>query len=229
MLAKCTGEFVGTYLLILTVGCNVLGGSGMWAGVSIACVLMVAIYALGGISGGNFNPAVSVALGVSQSMGGPGLDWATVGIYSVVQSVAGVSAGLSYAAIFNDTFNLGPAKGFNGFHAGLCELLYSFMLCFVVLNVAAAKKNAQEKNQYYALAIGFVVIAGAYGAGAVSGGCFNPAVALGIDMSSAFLGFGWCVPYIGCELRSALLSQQYSSRSSALMTLEARKEQLLSL
>jgi len=206
MLAKCTGEFVGTYLLILTVGCNVLGGSGMWAGVSIACVLMVAIYALGGISGGNFNPAVSVALGVSQSMGGPGLDWGTVGIYSVVQSVAGVSAGLSYAAIFNDTFNLGPAKGFNGFHAGLCELLYSFMLCFVVLNVAAAKKNAQEKNQYYALAIGFVVIAGAYGAGAVSGGCFNPAVALGIDMSSAFLGFGWCVPYIGFELLGAVLA-----------------------
>jgi len=206
MLAKCTAEFVGTFLLILTVGCNVLGGSGMWAGVSIACVLMVSIYSLGGISGANFNPAVSTALGISKAMGGPGLDWATVGIYSAVQSVAGVAAALSYAAIFNDTFNLAPAKGFNGFHAGLCELLYTFMLCFVVLNVAAAKKNAQEKNQYYGLAIGFVIIAGAYGAGAVSGGCFNPAVALGIDMSSAWLGFGWCLHYIACELVGAALA-----------------------
>ena len=102
-----------------------------------------------------------------------------MGIYSGVQSVAGVAAALSYAALFGESFNLAPAKGFNGFHAGLCELLYTFMLCFVVLNVAAAKKNVQEKNQYYGLAIGFVIIAGAYGAGAVSGGCFNPAVALG--------------------------------------------------
>merc|ERR1740138_1199977 len=74
------------------------------------------------------------------------------------------------------------------------------------MNVAAAKKNVQEKNQYYGLAIGFVIVAGAYGAGAVSGGCFNPAVALGIDVSSAGLGFGWCGPYILFELVGAGLA-----------------------
>ena len=74
------------------------------------------------------------------------------------------------------------------------------MLTFVVMNVAAAKKNVSEKNQYYGMAIAFTVLAGAYGAGAVSGGCFNPAVALGIDVSSAGVGFGWCVPYILFEL-----------------------------
>jgi len=206
MATKCTAEFVGTFLLIFTVGCNVLGGSGVWAGVSIACVLMVSIYAMGGISGGNFNPAVSVALGISQSMGGPGLDWQTVGMYSSVQSLAGVVAALCYSALFGESFNLAPAKGFSWHHAGVCELLYTFMLCFVVLNVAAAKKNVQEKNQYYGLAIGFVIVAGAYGAGAVSGGCFNPAVALGIDVSSAGLGFGWCGPYIIFELLGAGLA-----------------------
>merc|ERR1719197_2201565 len=127
-------------------------------------------------------------------------------MYSTVQSLAGVVAALCYAALFGESFNLAPAKGFSWHHAGVCELLYTFMLCFVVLNVAAAKKNVQEKNQYYGLAIGFVIIAGAYGAGAVSGGCFNPAVALGIDMSSAWLGFGWCLPYIGCELAGAALA-----------------------
>eukprot|EP00441_Pelagodinium_beii_P019355 CAMPEP_0197668156 /NCGR_PEP_ID=MMETSP1338-20131121/68415_1 /TAXON_ID=43686 ORGANISM="Pelagodinium beii, Strain RCC1491" /NCGR_SAMPLE_ID=MMETSP1338 /ASSEMBLY_ACC=CAM_ASM_000754 /LENGTH=456 /DNA_ID=CAMNT_0043247527 /DNA_START=15 /DNA_END=1385 /DNA_ORIENTATION=- len=204
--SKMAAEFVGTYLLIFTVGCNVLSGSGMWAAVSIACVLMVAIYSLGGISGANFNPAVSVALGISKSMGGPGLDWETVGIYSGVQCAAGVLAALSYTMLFNNSFNLQPAKGFGGDHAGLCELLYTFMLCFVVLNVAVARKNAQEQGQYYGLAIGFVIIAGAFGAGAVSGGCFNPAVALGIDISSLYYGFGWCIPYIVCELVGAALA-----------------------
>jgi len=58
--AKLLSEFVGTFLLVLTVGCNVLGGNGTWGGVSIAFVLMISIYAMGGISGANFNPAVSV-------------------------------------------------------------------------------------------------------------------------------------------------------------------------
>jgi len=206
MTEKCFAEFLGTFLLIFTVGCNVLSGSGVWAGVSIACVLMVAIYALGGISGGNFNPAVSVALGVSKSMGGPGLDWPTVGSYGAVQTAAGIAAGLCYSMLFGSSFNLAPAKGFGWQHACASELLYTFMLCFVVLNVAAAKKNVAEQNQYYGLAIGFVVIAGAYGAGAVSGGCFNPAVALGVDTSSAGLGFGWCGPYIVFELFGAFLA-----------------------
>ena len=203
MVAQCTAEFVGTFLLILTVGCNVLGGNAAWAGVSIAFVLMVSIYALGGISGANFNPAVSVTLGISKSIGGPGMDWTTVGIFAGTQCAAGVLAGVCYSLLFGQSFNLAPAKGFSWYHAGLCELLYTFMLTFVVMNVAVAKKNAAEKNQYYGMAIAFTVVAGAYGAGAVSGGCFNPAVALGIDLSSAGLGFGWSLVYIAFELLGA--------------------------
>eukprot|EP00930_Biecheleria_cincta_P042798 TRINITY_DN2944_c0_g3_i1.p1 TRINITY_DN2944_c0_g3~~TRINITY_DN2944_c0_g3_i1.p1 ORF type:complete len:459 (+),score=94.61 TRINITY_DN2944_c0_g3_i1:76-1452(+) len=206
MTAKCTSEFVGTFLLVFTVGCNVLGGNAVWAGVSIAAVLMVAIYALGGISGANFNPAVSLTLGISKAMGGPGLDWKTVATYSVVQVSAGIAAACCYSVLLGENFNLTPAPGFLWYHAGLCELLYTFMLCFVVLNVAAARKNEHENNQYYGVAIGFVIIAGAYGAGAVSGGCFNPAVALSIDLSSTGLGFGWCVPYVIFEAAGALMA-----------------------
>merc|ERR1719263_256256 len=89
---------------------------------------------------------------------------------------------------------------------GLCETLYTFMLCFVVLNVAAARKYTETGNEWYGLAIGFVIVAGAYGAGAVSGGCFNPAVAIGIDTSSAGLGFGWCLPYAIAEIIGAALA-----------------------
>merc|ERR1719393_804440 len=78
------------------------------------------------------------------------------------------------------------------------------MLCFVVLNVATAGKNAG--NQFFGLAIGFVIIAGGYAAGGISGGAFNPAVALGIDVSSAGLGFGWSFAYAGYELIGAALA-----------------------
>jgi len=202
MSQRCIAEFVGTFLLVFTVGCNVLGKTPVWAGVSIACVLMVSIYACGKISGGNFNPAVSVALGLSKAMGGPGMSWREVGIYCAVQILAGIVASFSYAILFWNAFNLAPSKGFGGLAAGLCEFLYTFMLCFVVLNVAASKDA--DGKQFYGLAIGFVIIAGAYGAGAVSGGCFNPAVAIGIDTSSAGLGFGWCIAYTLFELLGAV-------------------------
>lgn len=197
--AQYVAEFIGTYMLVLTVGCNVLTGSPIWAVTSIACTLMVMIYALGNISGANFNPAVSVALLVCGELEAP-----KAAIYIVVQILGGVLAGLSYGLALWDVFNLAPTPGFNLFQAGLAELIYTWMLCFVVLNVAASKRSGP--NEYFGLAIGFVVVAGGYGAGHISGGCFNPAVALGIDLSSAGLGFGWSLVYVVFELVGAVLA-----------------------
>ena len=73
------------------------------------------------ISGANFNPAVSVTLGISRALGGPGLDWKTVGIYSGVQCAGGITAAVCYSLLFGQSFNLAPAKGFSWYHAGLCE------------------------------------------------------------------------------------------------------------
>jgi len=200
--ATYIAEFVGTFLLVFTVGCNVLTGSPVWAATSIACVLMVSIYALGGVSGANFNPAVSLTLGLSNKM-----EWKEVGIYCVVQILAGITAGLAYGAMLNDVFNLEPAKGFGWWEAALAEVLYTCMLCFVVLNCAAANKNGcGTGNQFYGLAIGFVIVAGGYGAGHISGGAFNPAVALGIDVSSAFLGFFWGPVYCVYEVIGACIA-----------------------
>lgn len=206
--AKYVAEFVGTFLLVFTVGCNVSQivflenkTHGTWAGLSIACVLMVSIYALGGVSGANFNPAVSFALALSKQ-----LEWVTAGIYIVVQLIAGICAGLSYLALYGDSFNLAPAGDYGVLQAGTAELTYTFMLCFVVLNVACSPKSGNSPNQFYGLAIGFVIVAGAYGAGAISGGCFNPAVAFGIDISSAHKGFGWSFVYLIFELIGAALA-----------------------
>jgi len=198
--AKYIAEFVGTFMLVFTIGCNVLTVQPVWGAVSIACVLTVMIYALGSSSGANFNPAVSVALGCANK-----LPWNEVAIYSVTQIAGGVVAGGLYLAMFGKSFNLAPAKGHTMIQAGLAELLYTFMLCFVVLNVAASNKHA-GKNQFYGLAIGFVIVAGGYAAGGISGGCFNPAVAIGIDVASAMFGVYYCAVYTVFELIGAGLA-----------------------
>merc|ERR1719158_457258 len=104
--------------------------------------------------------------------------------------------------------DLGPSKGFGWLELGVVEALYTCMLCFVVLNCAASKKNnpPDNGNQFYGLAIGFVIVAGGYAGGPISGGAFNPAVAFGIDVSSAGLGFGWCFAYLGYEMIGAGLA-----------------------
>jgi len=198
--AKHSAEFVGTFMLVFTIGCNVLSGQPVWGGVSIACVLTVMIYALGKSSGANFNPAVSFALGIAKK-----LEWQDVVTYSVTQIVAGILAGFCYLGTFGDSFNLEPTKGHTMIQAGLAELLYTFMLCFVVLNVACSNKHAGVE-QFYGIAIGFVIVAGAYSGGSVSMGCFNPAVAFGIDVSSAHLGVHYCFVYTVFELIGAALA-----------------------
>ena len=87
------GEFVGTYLLIFTIGCNVLTGNAVWGGVSIAMIF-----------------AVSLALALSQAAGGPGIDMKTAGPYMVVRLAAGIAASLNYSALFWDTFNWPPRR-----------------------------------------------------------------------------------------------------------------------
>lgn len=192
---RYVAEFLGTFMLVFSVGCNVLVGSKTWGVTSIASTLMVLIYALAGVSGANFNPAVSFALGLSSK-----LPWIDVAIYMCVQLAAGICAGFSYVCVLGERNQLAIADGHNWIQAGLAELLYTFMLTFVVLNVACSKAH-EGKNQFYGLAIGFTVVAGGYGAGAISGGCFNPAIALGIDSTEPqYSEFGTALMYIAFEL-----------------------------
>merc|ERR1719178_613046 len=133
------------------------------------------------------------------------MEWGEVAIYAVTQLVGGICAGGLYFGMFGKSFNLAPTKGHSMIQAGVAELLYTFMLCFVVLNVAASNKHG-GKDQFYGLAIGFVIVAGAYSGGAVSMGCFNPAVAFGIDVSSAYHGVKYCFVYTAFELVGAALA-----------------------
>jgi len=197
---NCISEFLGTFILVATVGANVLTGSSTWAVLSIASSLMVAIFALASVSGANFNPAVSLALFLNGSMKA-----SEMAMYMVSQLAGGITAALCATAAFGEFSNFGPAGKYTWVEAGIAETLYTFMLCFVVLRAAVADCNPST-NEYFAVAIGFVVVAGGYAAGGISGGAFNPAVAFGLDVASAHLGVKYCFVYTGFELLGAALA-----------------------
>jgi aquaporin Z len=79
------------------------------------------------------------------------------------------------------------ATSFSGREIGaafVAELLFTYALAYVVLNVATSKSHPD--NQFYGLAIGFTVLTGAVAVGGVSGGAFNPAVTVGIMVMGLF-------------------------------------------
>jgi aquaporin Z len=167
-------ELIGTFALVFTVGCTVLGGKpGVVAPLAIGSVLMVMVFAGGHISGGHYNPAVSLAVLVRGRL--PIKDLAP---YWAAQLIGGLLAAVA-ARYITDTH--GPTTTFHGRDIGvalLAEFLFTFFLAYVVLNVATSKDHPD--NSFYGLAIGFTVMVGAFAVGPFSGGAFNPAVALGL-------------------------------------------------
>jgi len=197
--ARLVAECFGTFMLVFTVFCNVLGDSSpAFAAMSIGSVLMVLIYSLGDTSGAHLNPAVTVAISLAQQQ-----KWTTSGCYISVQVLGGVLASMTANAIFGSTFELIPAPGYSYLQAGICESLFTLMLCFVVLNTACSRASAG--TQYFGLAIGHVIWAGGYAAGGISGANFNPAVSLAIDIGAGMVP-KWSLAYTGFQLLGASLA-----------------------
>ena len=170
---KYITEFIGTFFLVLTVGCAVvIGGTGVIAPLAIGSILTVMIYAGGHVSGGHYNPAVT--LGVFLRGRCPKSD---VVPYMVAQFAAAALAAVALNYL-KGAPNPSPMVLRTG-PALLAEFIYTFALVYVVLNSATAKANAG--NSFYGLAIGFTVMSGAFAVGSISSAAFNPAVALGIS------------------------------------------------
>jgi aquaporin Z len=178
-MAKYLVEFIGTFFLVLTIGCTTIAPdtAGVMAPLAIGSVLMVMIFAGGHVSGAHYNPAVTLAVFLRGKC--PAGD---VIPYIVAQVVAaGVAAGIVRFLKGNPAVT--PLEP-DVMKALAAEFLFTFALCYVVLNVATAK--ATSGNSFYGLAIGFTVLAGAYSVGAISGGAFNPAVAVGATILGSF-------------------------------------------
>lgn len=168
-------EFIGTFFLMLTVGMTVVNTSHpeYWAPVAIGTILAVMIFAGGHVSGGHYNPAVSLAVFLRKK-----ISFENMLIYWIVQIAGAVLA--SFITIYLKGEASSTPLHPDVLKALLAEFLFSYALCFVVLNVATVKATAG--NSYFGWAIGFTVLVGAYAVGAISGGAFNPAVALGITI-----------------------------------------------
>jgi aquaporin Z len=171
---KYITELVGTFFLVFTIGCTVImGGAGVIPPLAIGSALMVMIYAGGHISGGHYNPAVTLGVWIRGRC--PSKDvvpyWISQLLGAALASAAvGFLKGIT--AVPSSKINAGPAL--------LAEFLFTFALVYVVLNVATAKATAG--NSFYGLAIGFTVLTGAFAVGGISRGAFNPAVAFGISL-----------------------------------------------
>ncbi len=172
---KYVYEFIGTFFLVLTIGMTVLNpnSSGLLVPLAIASILAAMVFAGGHVSGGHYNPAVSLAVFLRKR-----LSFNDLILYWVVQLAAGVAAAF-IVLYLKGVAAVTPLEP-DPIKALLAEFLFTFALCFVVLNVATSK--ATIGNSYFGWAIGFTVLAGAYAVGAVSSAAFNPAVALGITL-----------------------------------------------
>jgi len=164
-------EGIGTFFLVLVIGLTVIApGAGAMAPLAIGATLMVMVYAGGPISGGHYNPAVTLGVWLRGAC-----DTKVVPIYMAAQVMGAVLAALVVRLCKPVEFV--TALRLDALSALVVELLFTFALVYVVLHVATSKKTAG--NSYFGLAIGFTVTAGAYAAGHISGAAFNPAVALG--------------------------------------------------
>ena len=174
---KLVVEFVGMFLFMFTVGMATnKAGAGALAPLAIGSALMVMVFAGGNVSGGHFNPAVSTAVFLRGRM-----LTNEFAAYVATQCIAAVVAGLAVRYVGGREAHTVVAS--NG-KMLVAEFIFTFALAWVVLHVATA--SGTDGNSFYGLAIGFTVVVGAFAVGGISGGAFNPAIALGAMVTGLF-------------------------------------------
>ena len=174
-LRSALAELVGTFIFVFAIISAVNSGS-PFTPLAIGFALMIMVYATGHISGAHLNPAVSVGVWLRGA-----IDLVGMLFYIVAQLVGAALAALVTFALYPAAteslqVDVGPAF--------LVEALWTFVLVYVVLNVATSKDH--PNNSFYGLAIGSTVFVGAVAFGSISGGGFNPAVALGLAITGQF-------------------------------------------
>ncbi|HQY04921.1 MAG TPA: aquaporin [Lacunisphaera sp.] len=196
-------EFIGTFFLVFTIGMSVIApGAGDLAPFAIAAALMVMVYAGGHVSGGHYNPAVTVGVWLRGKC--PAADVVPyIGAQVAAAAVASFAVKALKTGLVTKAAALGGALTPAILPALLAEFLFTFALVWVVLNVATAKGTAG--NSFYGAAIAFTVLAGALAVGSISGGAFNPAVALGLCLMG-LVGWGSLWIYLVACFAAAIVA-----------------------
>lgn len=187
-------EFLGTFFLVLTIAFT--GNP-----VAIGAILAVMVYVGGPLSGGHYNPAVTLSVLLNKK-----ITAMNALVYIFFQIVGALAASITFFGINGSLFIPQPGADIGFTTAFILEMLFTFLLCFVVLNVTSSKTKG---NQYFGFAIGTTVGVGALVAGPLSGAVFNPAVALGsilIDINNLNFHANTIVLYTLAPLFGALVA-----------------------
>ena len=161
-------EFLGTFFLVLIIGLS-------QNPVPIGLGLAVLVYMGAHISGAHYNPVVSLAMLINDQ-----IELKEFSFYLASQLLGSVVATYFIMLLGNDFEVISNTNDISSFF--VAEILFTFLLVFVILNVALNKNL--EGNQFYGLAIGLTVTAGAFTVGNISGAVFNPAVSFGPSLFS---------------------------------------------
>ena len=180
---RAFAEFVGTFALVFVgVGSIVVTGGENIVAIAFAHGLVIAVMAsaVGHISGGHFNPAVTFGFVLARRMALP-----LAAVYWVTQLFAAVVAGLALKAAFPDATDLdagvpsvNDAVG-NG-SGVLVEAILTFFLVWVIFATAADPRGAFKSIA--GLAIGFTITLDILGGGPLTGAAMNPARAFGPEL-----------------------------------------------
>jgi len=188
-------EFIGTFFLVFTIGATVLLSTNKTlSALAIGFVLMVMVYAGGHISGGHYNPAVSIAACLRGA-----LEKADLIPYWVAQILGG-AAGAFLASYIAGAPQTAFESTLSTANIVIGEFLFTFALCYVVLLTATSKST--EGNSYFGLAIGSTVTVGAVAVGGICFGAFNPAVAIALPVIKGCI----CAPCYTLVLTTVLVN-----------------------
>jgi aquaporin Z len=184
MLPKFLAEAIGTFVLVLTIGLATTW-SGVPAPLAIGIALMAVVYAGGHVSGAHYNPAVTIGVWLRGAL--PAQEIAP---YLIAQFAGALLACFLTYKFLGVPLTVAPAEGVTALKAITGEGVYTFVLVYVILNVATHAATAG--NHYFGLAIGGTVMAGAFALGGITGAAFNPAVGLAPALFAPIVG--WSAP-----------------------------------
>ncbi|MBK8915956.1 MAG: aquaporin [Phycisphaerales bacterium] len=199
-------EFVGTFFLVFTIG---LAPAEPVGALAIGAVLTAMVYMGGPISGAHYNPAVSLAMLLRGKLAVRDLI-----PYWISQLGAAIAAAAVVRVVADRTFGPMPGPGVGALSAILVEILFTFALVLVILNVATSR--AAAGNSYFGVAIGLTVAGAALVGGKISGGAFNPAVGIGPNLLANQLGSMWIYvigPAVGAIAATVVYKVQHAGEA----------------
>jgi len=168
-------EFIGTFVLVFAGCAAITVGKLSPAGVALTFALVIAtmVYTFGHISGGQFNPAVSIGLAT-----GGHQSWARAGTFIVAQCLGAIAGAVALRLTIGSTIAgvTNPAGSVSTGEALAMEAIFTFVLVIVVTAIATDPRAPVEAT---ALAVGGAIALGGLAAGPISGGSLNPARSLG--------------------------------------------------